>query len=112
MTKISSVKKTALIIDANALIHRAWHALPPLTAPDGRVVNAVYGFTSVLLKILASEHPDYLAVCWDTPEPTFRHKAKPEYKAQRERQPDEFYAQIPLVKEVVWLTSLKKHPQK
>ncbi|MEK7656069.1 MAG: DNA polymerase I [Patescibacteria group bacterium] len=101
MTKISSVKKTALIIDANALIHRAWHALPPLTAPDGRVVNAVYGFTSVLLKILASEHPDYLAVCWDTPEPTFRHKAKPEYKAQRERQPDEFYAQIPLVKEVV-----------
>ena len=101
MPKPQSPKETALLIDANALIHRAWHALPPLTAPDGRLVNAVYGFASVLLKVLASERPTYLAVCWDTPEPTFRHKAYKEYKAQREEQPAEFYAQIPLVKEVV-----------
>ncbi|MFH1077665.1 MAG: 5'-3' exonuclease H3TH domain-containing protein, partial [Patescibacteria group bacterium] len=93
--------ETALLIDANALIHRAWHALPPLTAPDGRLVNAAYGFASVLLKVLASERPTYLGVCWDTPEPTYRHEAKPEYKAQREEQPEEFYAQIPLVKEIV-----------
>ena len=94
-------QKTALLIDANALIHRAWHALPPLTAPDGRIVNAVYGFSSVLMNILKSEHPDYLAVCWDTPEPTYRHEAMPEYKAHRVEQPQEFYDQFPLVKEIV-----------
>lgn len=94
-------KETALLIDANALIHRAWHALPPLTSPDGRLVNAAYGFTSVLLKILAAERPTYLAVCWDTPEPTYRHLAYAEYKAQREEQPEEFYAQMPIVKEIV-----------
>lgn len=94
-------KKTAVLIDANALLHRAWHALPPLTAPDGSLVNAAYGFTSVLLKILQAEHPDYLAVCWDTAAPTFRHEAEPEYKAQREEQPQEFYDQIVLVKRIV-----------
>lgn len=99
---MSAAKKTtAVLIDANALLHRAWHALPPLTTPDGRLINAAYGFTSVLLKILQTEHPDYLAVCWDTAAPTFRHEAAPEYKAQREEQPQEFYDQIPHVKRVV-----------
>jgi DNA polymerase-1 len=91
----------ALVIDANALVHRAWHALPPLTSPDGKLVNAVYGFALVLTKLLQHTEPSYLAVCWDTPEPTYRHKAAPEYKAQRAEQPQEFYNQIPLVKEVV-----------
>ncbi|MFH1620500.1 MAG: DNA polymerase I [Patescibacteria group bacterium] len=91
----------ALIIDANALLHRAWHALPPLTAPGGQVVNAVYGFTSVLLKILQAEKPDYLAVCWDTAAPTFRHEMAPEYKAQREEQPQAFYDQVAPTKDVV-----------
>ncbi len=93
--------KKALILDANALLHRAWHALPPMTTPKGVVVNAVYGFASVLIKILQSEHPDVLAVCWDTPEPTFRHEAFKAYKAQREEQPDAFYNQIPLAQKVV-----------
>jgi len=91
----------ALVIDANALIHRAWHALPPLTSPNGTLVNAVYGFALVLTKLLQHAEPSYLAVCWDTPEPTYRHKAAPEYKAQRAEQPQEFYDQIPLVKELV-----------
>ncbi len=91
----------ALLIDANALIHRAWHALPPLTSPDGKVVNAAYGFASVLIKILQAEHPEYIAVCWDTPAPTYRHEAEPAYKAQREEQPDEFYEQFDIVKEIV-----------
>lgn len=99
MEKIRS--KKALIIDANSLLHRAWHALPPMTAPDGTIVNAVYGFASVLLKILEQEHPSSVAVCWDTPEPTYRHEAREEYKAQREKQPDEFYAQIDLAQEIV-----------
>ena len=94
-------RKTALLIDANALIHRAWHALPPMTAPDGKIVNAVYGFSSVLMNILASEHPDYLAVCWDTEAPTFRHEAEPTYKATRVEQPQEFYDQFPIVKKAV-----------
>lgn len=93
--------KTAVLIDANALLHRAWHALPPLTAPDGKLVNAVYGFTSVLLKVLQNERPDHLVVCWDTAAPTFRHVAEPAYKAQREEQPQEFYDQADPVKEVV-----------
>jgi DNA polymerase-1 len=95
------VAPTALLIDANALIHRAWHALPPLTSPDGKIVNAVYGFSSVLMNILAKERPTYLVVCWDTPEPTYRHEANKEYKAQREEQPQEFYDQIPLVQQAV-----------
>ncbi|MCR4278906.1 MAG: DNA polymerase I [bacterium] len=98
---VTSSPKKALIIDANSLLHRAWHALPPMTSPDGVVVNAVYGFTTILLKIVEQEHPSHLAVCWDTPEPTYRHTARVEYKAQREKQPDEFYAQIDLAKEIV-----------
>jgi len=93
--------KKALLIDANALIHRAWHALPPMTSPSGKAVNAAYGFASVLIKVLASERPDVLAVCWDTPEPTFRHVKLETYKAQREEQPEEFYDQIPDAKDVV-----------
>lgn len=94
-------KSSALLIDANALIHRSWHAIRPLTSPDGRLVNAVYGFTTSLLKIVAELHPTHVAVCWDTPEPTFRHEAEPAYKAHRVEQPQEFYDQIPLVKEIV-----------
>jgi DNA polymerase-1 len=98
---MSHASKTALLIDGNALIHRAWHALPPLTAPDGKIVNAVYGFASVLMNIVAQERPTYLVVCWDTPEPTYRHEANPAYKAQRVEQPDAFYEQFPWVHEIV-----------
>ncbi|MDD2786410.1 MAG: DNA polymerase I [Patescibacteria group bacterium] len=90
----------ALLIDANALIHRAWHALPPMTDSKGRLVNAVYGFSTILIKILAEQRPDVLAVCWDTAAPTFRHVARESYKAQREKQPDDFYNQIPLAQKV------------
>lgn len=93
--------KKALVIDANALIHRAWHALPPMTAPDGKLVNAVYGFTAILIKILASERPDVLAVCWDTEAPTFRHEQLETYKATRVKQDQAFYDQFADVKEVV-----------
>lgn len=101
MANMSSLKKTALLIDGNALIHRVWHVLPPMHDPKGRLVNAVYGVTSILMKLLPSTHPDYLVVCWDTPEPTYRHVAQPEYKAQRAEQPQEFYDQIPMTQEIV-----------
>jgi len=93
-----------IIIDGNSLLHRAWHALPPLMTKNGEVTNAVYGFTMILLRALKELKPDYLAVAFDTRTPTFRHQAYKEYKAQRKKQPDEFYQQIPKTKEV--LTSL------
>jgi DNA polymerase-1 len=101
MSLTKSARPKALLVDANALIHRAWHALPPMTDGQGRLVNAVYGFSSVMIKILGEQRPDVLAVCWDTAAPTFRHKAREDYKAHREKQPDEFYAQIPLTQKVV-----------
>jgi DNA polymerase-1 len=94
-------KEIFLIVDALALIHRAFHAVPPLQTKDGRVVNAVYGFVSILLKAIKDTHPEYVAVAFDRKEPTFRHKAFVEYKAQREKKPDDLYAQIPIVEDLL-----------
>lgn len=90
-----------LLLDANALLHRAWHAIPPLTSPSGMVVNAVYGMANVSLKIFKDEKPDVFVACWDTEAPTFRHEAYAEYKAQRETKEQELYDQIPVAKEVL-----------
>ena len=90
-----------MIIDGNALVHRAFHALPSLSTKDGKIVNAVYGFTTVLLKALKELKPTYAAVTFDLPKPTFRHELYKEYKATRIKQPQELYDQLPLVKQVV-----------
>lgn len=90
-----------VLLDANALLHRAWHAIPPLSAPDGTVVNAAYGMASVSLKIRKEEKPDLFIACWDTAAPTFRHEAFKEYKAQRKEKEQELYDQIPIAKEVL-----------
>ncbi len=92
--------KKFVIIDGHALLHRAWHALPPLTTKDGTLVNAVYGFTSIMLTIIKDLKPEYGAVAFDVAGGTFRHESYKEYKATREKAPDELYAQIPLIKEV------------
>ncbi|MEK7542498.1 MAG: DNA polymerase, partial [Patescibacteria group bacterium] len=94
-------KKTLLIIDANSLIHRAYHALPPLSTAKGEMVNAVYGFFLVFFKVLKEFKPDYIAAAFDTPGPTEREKKFAAYKAKRAKAPDELYAQIPLVKEAL-----------
>jgi len=94
-------QKTLVLIDSHALIHRAFHALPPLSTQKGERVNAVYGFILVLLKVLKELKPDYVAAAFDLPGPTFRHKEFEEYKATRVKAPDELYAQIGRVKEVV-----------
>lgn len=72
-----------LLIDANSLIHRCFHALPPLTTPKGQPINAVYGLSSILLKILREHNPDYAAAAFDRPEPTFRDEIFKQYKAHR-----------------------------
>jgi len=95
------MKKRLILIDSNALIHRAYHALPPLTTKSGEIVNAVYGYTSVLLNVLAKFKPEYIVAAFDLKEPTFRHKEYKDYKATRVKAPDDLYAQIPRVKELV-----------
>ena len=92
---------TLVILDGNALIHRAYHALPPLTSKSGELVNAVYGVALTLLSVLDRFHPDYIAASFDLAGPTFRHEKFTDYKATRVKAPDELYAQIPRVKELV-----------
>lgn len=91
-------RKKLILIDGHALVHRAFHALPPLTSPKGVVTNAVYGFGAVLLKILKDFRPEYVAATFDLAAPTFRHEEFADYKAHREKAPDELHAQVPLVK--------------
>lgn len=94
-------KKKFVIIDGNAILHRAYHALPPFTTKDGTLVNAVYGFATTMLKIFREIDPAYIAVAFDTAAPTFRHKEYKEYKATREKKPEELYRQIDYIKELL-----------
>ncbi len=94
-------KKIFLILDGNALLHRAWHAVPPLTSPDGVIVNAVFGFTSILESMIGKFAPDSMAVAWDLPGKTFRHEKFADYKGTRKKKEPELYAQIPLIKDVL-----------
>jgi DNA polymerase I-like protein with 3'-5' exonuclease and polymerase domains len=75
--------KRLVLVDGNALLHRAYHATPPLTTSQGELVNAVYGFTSLILKAIDDLHPDYMAIAWDMKAPTFRHTQYAEYKGTR-----------------------------
>ncbi len=98
---MSSKSKKLIIIDGNALIHRSFHALPlTMTTKKGEIVNAIYGFTAVLIKAIREFKPDYIVLTLDKKGPTFRHKEYKEYKATRVKAPDELYAQIPRIKEI------------
>ena len=102
MTKRKIMKKQKfLLIDSNALIHRSFHALPPLRIRTGQNVGAVYGFTSTLLKAIEDIKPDFIAATFDLPAPTFRHEQYSEYKANRSKPADELIEQIPYTKEVL-----------
>lgn len=90
-----------LLIDGNSLIHRAYHALPPLSNSAGQPTNAVYGFAQMIWPLLENEPPDFAAVAFDTPEPTFRHELTPTYKATRPEMDEELRSQIELAKELV-----------
>jgi len=94
--------KKFVIIDGNSIVHRSYHALPKtFTSQDGRLTNAVYGFTTILLGILEIERPDYIAVAFDMKGPTFRHAEMADYKGTRVKTDDELIAQFPLVREVL-----------
>jgi len=97
------MKKPLLVLfDGNAIIHRAFHALPPLTvSKTGEAIGAVYGFVSMLLKTINELKPTHYAIAFDRPAPTFRHKLFDQYKAHRPKTPDELVGQLGRVKQVV-----------
>ena len=96
-----AARLTFLIIDANSVIHRAFHALPELTDKLGEPAGAVYGFALAFLHIAKELKPDYVAACFDTKKPTFRHKEFAGYKAQRPPTPANLIGQFPKVMELL-----------
>lgn len=91
----------AIFIDGNSLINRAYFAVRPLSNSQGQMTNAVYGFVTMLLRLLREERPDYLAVAFDKSKITFRHGEYQAYKANRTGMPDQLASQLPLLKEVL-----------
>ncbi|MFN7088799.1 MAG: PIN domain-containing protein, partial [Candidatus Paceibacteria bacterium] len=96
-----SANNTFLIIDAQSLIHRAYHALPSLQDEKGRPVQAAYGFLLMLFGAVKEFNPQYIVAAFDLPSPTFRHEEFKDYKAHRPRTPPDLSSQIPLVKELL-----------
>ncbi len=91
-----------LLVDSNALIHRAYHALPPnMATHSGELTNAVYGFTTALLHALETVHPTHVVCCFDVKGDTFRHADYDQYKAHRKAMDNQLVAQIPRVHQVV-----------
>ena len=91
-----------MVLDGNSLAYRAFFALPTdMTTASGQVTNSVYGFCSMLLTLMKDHEPDGVIVVFDRKEKTFRHEAAPEYKAQREAQPDILYQQMDIIKEML-----------
>ena len=95
------MEKRLIIIDSNALLHRAFHALPPLMKKDGQETGAVYGYLLTLFKAIKDLNPSHIVACFDTKAKTFRHEKFQEYKAQRPLTPSGIVSQIPITKEVL-----------
>ncbi|MEX2144958.1 MAG: DNA polymerase [Candidatus Spechtbacterales bacterium] len=98
---MNNSEKIFLLIDANSIFHRAYHALPRFKTKKGELTNAVYGFSSILIKALKELKPAYVAAAFDVEGPTFRDEEYEDYKATRQKAPDELYEQIPRIKEVL-----------
>ncbi len=90
--------KSLLIIDGNALLHRAYHALPDFKSKDGKPTNAIYGFASVMHKVVHDMNPTHLLVCFDTKEPTFRDDMYEEYRSHRPETDKELLDQFPIAR--------------
>lgn len=93
--------KRLVVIDGHGILHRAYHALPPLTSRSGELLNAVYGFTTMLFRVINDLRPDYLIVTFDVGAPTFRHEEFVGYQAKRPATDVELTSQISRVREVV-----------
>lgn len=93
--------KRLVLVDGNAIVHRAYHALPPLSRKDGKLTNAVYGFFAMTLKIVSDINPDCLIVCFDRPAPTFRKQLYVGYQATRPKMEDDLSYQFDVIHEVL-----------
>ena len=95
------MEERIIIIDGNSLVNRAFYALPPLATSDGIQTNAIYGFLTMLLRVMEDYNPDYIGVAFDKRAPTFRHKKFTDYKAGRKKMAPELAAQIEPLKEIL-----------
>jgi len=98
---MAETRPTLYLVDAMSNIHRAYHAIQRLSTSAGRPTNAIYGFVTMLRKLLRERAPDYLAVAWDGPERTARHEAYADYKANRPAMADDLAVQLPEIRRVL-----------
>ncbi|HRO67153.1 MAG TPA: DNA polymerase I [Pseudobdellovibrionaceae bacterium] len=98
--------KTVYLVDVSSMFFRAYYAIRPLTSPSGVPVNAVYGFLSMLTKLLKEEKPSYLVFCYDRKEPSFRKDLYEDYKANRSEMPEDLAQQIPYIKKLATLLGI------
>lgn len=92
--------KKIFLVDVSSLFFRAFYAIRPLSSPSGLPVNAIYGFLSMLIKLLKEEKPEYIAFCYDRKEPSFRKALYEDYKANRTEMPEDLAKQIPYIKKL------------
>lgn len=97
---------TLLLIDGNAIMHRAYYALPPLQTSSGVQTNILYGFLAMLVKAVEDFSPTHIMVCFDTPAPTFRKELYPQYQAHRPKVDDGFKIQVPLLKSMLAVSAI------
>ena len=100
--------KKIMILDGNSLLFRAFYALPPLKTKKGQYTNAVYGFLSMLYKLIDTYSPEYLCVAFDPEKPTFRHQQYKDYKATRQKAPNELVQQFQLIRDVLDIHRIKR----
>lgn len=103
--------KRLFLVDSSSLFFRAFYAIRPLTSPSGLPVNAIYGYLSMILKLIKDERPDYLAFCYDVKEPSFRKEIYTEYKSNRTEMPEDLAKQMPYIKKVSELLGIKSYEQ-
>jgi len=99
--------KKFIVVDGNSVFHRAYHAIPYLNTRRGEAVNAVYGFSSIILRTIADIKPERIVVAFDRAAPTFRHIEFEAYKAHRSAPPEDLYPQLPMVKDFLESANIK-----
>jgi DNA polymerase-1 len=107
MGSMTREKETVYLVDGSSYIHRAYHAIRNLANSKGFPTNASFGFTKMVLKLLADKKPEYLAIVFDAKGPTFRHEIFSDYKANRPPMPDDMAVQIPVIKSIVKNMNIK-----
>ena len=90
-----------LVLDGNSILNRAFYGIKLLTTKNGEYTNAIYGFLTMMSKILTDTTPDSVAIAFDLKQPTFRHKKYDGYKANRHGMPSELAGQLPIIKELL-----------